>query len=441
MARKQLILNMFAGLGGFHMGAWRMADRDGDLRQTYDIFTWIAKEAERGKMHAFFLADRLWVTPALGDAPAASMHQPLDPISLLSALSQQTRHLGLIGTRNTTYGEPYHLAREFATLDEISGGRAAWNVVTGGGEEPPNFGQTDPPAHAERYARANEFVDAVRSLWDSWDDDAFTFDKESGVYWDKNKVHELNFEGKYIKVRGPISVLRPPQGHPLLVQAGTSPDGMALGGRVGDMIFDLSTTLDKNHATRAKFRDIAASNGRNPDHCKYIPDLHILLGRSEAEAKDKLAALEEKVDPVAALPQLSQIIGIDLKAMRLDDHLPDDIPETAGYRSWQKRYIEMARKDNLTIGQLARKAVQFPSQVIAGTAATVADRMEEYLENDAADGFMCRPATLRTVSDIVDLLIPELQRREIFRREYVDGTLRDNLALPRPESRYAGGAQ
>jgi len=435
-AKKKLILNLFGGLGGFHMGAWRSPGRDGDLRQTFELFKWQAQAAERGHMHALFLADRLWVSPELGDAPAHSVQHPMDPVSLLSALSMCTEHIGLIGTRATTYGQPYNLAREFATLDEISGGRAAWNVVTGGGAEAPNFGLDAPPEHDVRYEVAEEFVDAVKGLWDSWDDDAFLYDKQGGHYWDGDKVHTLDFVGKHVKVRGPLLVRRPPQGHPPLVQAGTSPAGMELGGRIGDMIFDLSTTVEKNRDTRRRFREIAASNGRDPEHLKYIPDLHMLIAPTQAEADDRLGRLEERVDPTVALPQLSQILGIDVSSMDLDGRLPADIPLTSGYQSWQQRYIAMADRENLTIRQLARRAVQFPSQVVAGTAESIADRMQECLDGEAADGFMCRPALLDTVTDIVDSLIPELQRRGIFRTGYEGTTLRENLGLPRPAGRY-----
>ena len=436
-SQKKLILNLFAGLGGFHMGAWRLPGRDGDLRQAFDIFRWQAEIAERGKMHALFLADRLWATPTLGRTPAHSMQHPLDPISLLSALSQHTKSIGLIATRNTTFGNPYALARELATLDEISGGRAAWNIVTGGTQEPQNFGLEAIPDHDVRYARAEEFVDAVRGLWDSWDDDAFVYDKDAGVYWDNDKVHELGYEGQYVRVQGPITVLRPPQGHPVLVQAGTSPAGKALGGRVGDMIFDLSTTIEKNRATRQEFRSIAERNGRDPDHCKYIPDLHMLIAPTQAEADERLAQLEEGVDAETALPQLSQIIGVDFAELDIDGPVPQDVPVTSGYQSWQSRYLEMARTENLTIRQLARRAVQFPSQVLPGTPESIADRMQEYFEGDAADGFMCRPTELQTAADLVELVLPELQRRGLFRREYEGTTLRENLGLSRPASRYA----
>jgi alkanesulfonate monooxygenase len=427
----------FGGIGGFHFGAWRLPGVDGDVRSAFEIYKRCAQLAERGKMHGFFVLDRLWLDPSLGRKPSGSMLTPLEPLTLMAALSQATERVGFIATRNTTYDEPYHVAREFATLDHISGGRAGWNVVTGPGKEAPNFNADAQLEHDRRYERAEEFVDVVRELWDSWEDDAFVYDKGSGTFWDPERVHPIEHAGRHLQVEGALNVIRPPQGHPVLAQAGTSPAGRALAARIGELIFAIPQTMGDATRVRAELRALAEGFGRDPDHLKYLPDLHLLLAPTQTEAEERLGSLDAYADPLDSLPELSRLVGVDLGEYPLDGLLPDEIPQTEGFQTWQQHYVSLARSERLTIRQLAIRFAQFPSPVIAGTPESVADRMEEWLTTGAADGFMLRPSQLRALDDFVELLVPELQRRGIYHSEYEGTTLRENLGIPRPPGRQA----
>ena len=425
---------------GSHPGGWRMADAVPGTESSFAIFAEVARLAEEARFDAIFFADAAAVLPvdliARGDPRAGEVHRGaagLEPATLLPALAALTTRIGLIATATTTYNEPYHIARRFATLDQISGGRGGWNLVTSQAEsEAQNFGFETHMAHDDRYDRASEFFDVVAGLWDSWDDGAVIEDKVRAVYFDHTKVRLLNHRGRHFSVRGPLNVLRSPQGRPIVVQAGASGPGTALAARVADCVFSAQTTVAEGKAFYADVKAQAAALGRDPASIKIMPGLIPILGRTRAEADDLGEALRERITDNQALRSLYRIAGgLDLRQFPLDGPLPD-LPLTNAAQGRQKRLVDTARHENLTLLQAARRFAEGQShQLACGTAGSIADTMQEWFEAGACDGFCLMPSYYpRGVTDIVALLVPELQRRDLFRTQYEGRTLRENLGLP-----------
>ena len=360
----------------------------------------------------------------------------LEPMTLLPALAMVTRHVGLVTTASTTYNEPYNLARKFATLDLISKGRAGWNVVASWSElEAQNFGLETTLDYDTRYARSAEFVEVVKGLWDSWDDGALVFDKAAGRYFDEAKMHVLDHQGRFFKVRGPLNVAGMPQGHPVIVQAGASEQGRELGAATAEVIYAISGSLEDARAYYADVKGRMAKYGREPDDLKIMPALCPVVGRTRAEAQAKYDELQALIDPLAGLGALYSSFG-DLSGYPLDEPVPDGALGSQEMRSLSALLVERVRREKPTIRELYLRAGLTGSARI-GTPADIADAMQEWFEAAACDGFNITPATLPGGGeDFVEMVVPELQRRGLFRTEYEGRTLRENLGL-RPVDRAA----
>ncbi|GII92539.1 LLM class flavin-dependent oxidoreductase [Sinosporangium siamense] len=430
---RRLHLNAFLLNVGHHEAAWRHADSDPSGVTDLRHFQELARTAERGRLDSVFLADGLALWNDVRHGAAGG----LEPLTLLSALAAVTEHIGLIATVSTTYNEPFHLARKFASLDHLSGGRAGWNIVTSAGEaEAENFGR-ERPAHADRYARADEFLEVVKRLWDSWDDDAIVADRVAGHYADPAKIHPVNHQGGYFKVRGPLTSPRSPQGYPVLVQAGSSEDGKAFAARHAEAVFTAQQTLAEAQEFYADLKSRLAAHGREPYEVKVLPGISPIIGSTEAEARRLEHELSELIIPEYGIKQLSGIFGHDLSGYPLDGPLPDLPPVPDGQQSRVKLVTDLARRDSLTIRQLlGRLAGGRGHRVVVGTPEQIADQLQEWFGNGAADGFNIMPPLLPSgLTDFVDHVVPELQRRELFRTEYEGSTLRDHYGLPRPAAR------
>ncbi len=439
---EQMKLGVFFHPTGHHVASWRYPGVQADAGINFAHQVEIAQTAERGKLHMIFFADGVGVREARMEALSRSAQYiaNFEPLMLIAALAAVTERIGLVCTASTSYNEPYHIARKFASLDHLSGGRAGWNVVTSGEDsEARNFGRELHYGHAERYQRAREFVGVVKGLWDSWDDDAFIRDTASGVFFDPEGMHTLDHHGKYFSVRGPLNVPRPPQGHPVIVQAGASEDGRAFAAEHAEIIFTNHILVDNARKYYAEVKARVAGFGRAPDHVKIMPGVSATIGATEAEAKAKHEKLQALVHPVVAREMLSTALGrIDLSGYDFDGPLPDlPMRENAG-RSTRENLIDLARRENLTIRQLAMRATDARGKsVVVGTPAQVADHLEEWFTTGAADGFNVMPPYLPgAFDDFVNLVVPELQRRGLFRTEYEGKTFRENLGLARPGSRY-----
>jgi N-acetyl-S-(2-succino)cysteine monooxygenase len=434
-------LGMFLEGTGHHTAAWRDPDVDPRGRVSLSHFLDIARLAERGMFDMLFMAD---TNATFGPDDVESWTRTtagtrLEPITLLAAMAAVTDHIGLVATATTTYFEPFHVARFFASLDQISGGRAGWNLVTSlAVAEAYNFGRETHPHHGDRYARAREFAKVVLGLWDSWEDGAVIADKDSGIYFDRDKLHFLNHKGKHFAVRGPLMVQRSPQGHPVIVQAGQSDDGRDLAGETAEVTFTVQQDLDAGRAFYTDIKRRAAAYGRPPNAIKVMPGVMTVLGHSRAEAAEKYERLQALLAPELGIKDLSSHFGLDMSAYPLDGPVPDPHPDVE-QKGRVTMMVELARRENLTIRQLYKRVYgQRGHRVVIGTPVEVADALEAWYRGGAADGFNIMPLTMpRGLEDIVELLIPELQRRKLFRTEYEGKTLRENLELPIPENRWA----
>lgn len=440
--KRQLRLGAFLPGSGHHVASWRHPEAQADGGLNFQHYKQIAQTAERGKFDMLFLADGVAVrdrgqTPEELSRSGKVVH--FEPFTLLSALSAVTERIGLTATVSTTYNEPFHLARKFASLDYLSGGRAGWNLVTSATEaEALNFNRDKHMEHTLRYERAREFVEVVTKLWDSWEDDAFVRDKASGVYFEADKLHIPQHKGTHFSVRGPLNVARPIQGYPVLIQAGSSEDGKNLAAQTAEVIFTAQQTLEEAQAFYGDVKGRLAHYGRNPDHLKIMPGVFPVIGRTEEEAKEKFQQIQDLIHPQVGLALLGGMIGgFDLSQYPLDGPLPD-LPETNGGKSRQKLLTDLARRENLTIRQLYQAiAGARGHRQILGTPEQIADQLEEWFVNDAADGFNIMPPYLPGgLDEFVDLVIPELQRRGLFRTEYEGNTLREHLGLPRPTNQF-----
>ncbi|AHF93246.1 monooxygenase [Opitutaceae bacterium TAV5] len=443
--QRQIKLGLFLAGTGHHVASWRHPDAvsGGDL--DFDYYRRIAQKAEQARFDALFLADGAVVhgSEDIDTLSLTGRGAGFEPLTLLSALATVTDRIGLIATASTSFNEPYTLARAFASLDHLSGGRAGWNIVTSSTEiQARNFNLDHHYAHADRYARAEEFVDVATGLWDSWEDDAFIRDKATGRFFHPEKLHVLDHRGKHFSVRGPLNIARPPQGHPVLVQAGSSEDGQELGAKTGEAIFTAHTTLANARAFYASLKGRLAKYGRTPDQVVIMPGVFPVIGRTEEEARQKYEDLQKLVHPQVGLKQLSSLLGnVDLSGYPLDGPLPD-LPGTEGPQSRQKILVDLARRENLSIRQLyLRIAGARGHWTIIGTPAQITDQLEEWFVNQAADGFNVMPPTYPGgLDDFIGHIIPELRRRGLFRTDYEGRTLRENLGLARPANRHARAA-
>lgn len=435
----QLKLGAFLYPTGHHIAAWRHPHAQADAGSNFAHYSELARIAEAAKFDLIFMADGVGTRGSDAEAlsrTAIRYVAQFEPLTLLSALAALTSRIGFVATASTTYNEPYHIARKFASLDHISGGRAGWNLVTSATQdEALNFNRDHHLAHAERYERAEEFADVVRGLWDTWEADAFLRDKQSGRYYDPAKQHLLNHRGKHFKVRGPLNVARAPQGHPVIVQAGSSDPGKELAARTAEVIF---TAHQKVEDARAFFSDVKgrlSRYGRSPDDLKIMPGIFPVIGQTESEAKEKFEQIQELIHPTVGLSLLSGMAGdIDLSKYPLDGPLPE-VTETNGSKSRQKLMVDLARSENLTIRQLyLRVAGARGHWQVIGTAKQIADQMEEWFTTGAADGFNVMPPHLPVgLTEFAQHVIPELRRRKLFRTEYEGTTLRSHLGLREPQ--------
>lgn len=439
MAKRQLKLGAFMRPVSIHTGAWRYPGAVPDANFNFPLMKQMIRKLEAGKFDAFFMADHL----AVLNMPVEALKRShtvtsFEPFTLLSALAAVTEHIGLVATGSTTFDAPYHVARRFASLDHISGGRAGWNIVTTSNPDAAlNFGLDDHMEHAERYKRAREFYDVVTGLWDSFADDAFPRDVDSGIYMDPSRMHVLDHKGAHLKVRGPLNIARPVQGWPVIVQAGASEDGRQLAAETAEAVFTGGGAIGDARTLYADIKGRMAGLGRDPDHLKILPGAFVVIGDSVEEAREKRALLDSKVHYANAIASLSISLGSDASGFDPDKPLPDDIPDTNASKSGRERVIALARRENLTVRQLAQRLGGYGGSAFVGTPVTIADQMQEWLETGASDGFnIMFPYLPGGLDDFVDKVVPELQRRGIFRTEYEGTTLRENLGLPRPENRF-----
>ncbi|NUT37590.1 MAG: LLM class flavin-dependent oxidoreductase [Hamadaea sp.] len=434
----QLHLNAFLMGVGHHEAAWRLPESDPFAQTDVEHFKHLARVAERGKLDSLFLADSPVLWNSIGRRPAGT----LEPTVLLTALAGATEHIGLIATASTTYNEPFNLARRFASLDHISGGRAGWNIVTTAGVDAArNFNLDELPAHRDRYERAAEFVDVSLKLWDSWDDDAPLGDKEAGVWGDDDRLHPPRHAGRHFKVAGPLNVPRSPQGYPLLVQAGSSEDGKELAARYAEAVFTAQQTLAEAQAFYRDLKRRAAEAGRDPDTIKILPGIVPAIGSTEAEARALEDELDRLIKPEYARLQLATTLRVAPEDLDLDSELPADLPaedEIEGAKSRYTLIVTLARRERLTVRQLiGRLGGGRGHRTFAGTPEQVADAIEEWFGNGAADGFNIMPPVLPSgLETFVDHVVPILQRRGLFRTEYTGSTLRDHYGLTRPANQF-----
>jgi FMN-dependent oxidoreductase (nitrilotriacetate monooxygenase family) len=439
--RRMMNLGAFVHETGQHVAAWRHPEAYAESGTVFAQATDVARTAERGKFDLLFLADSAAVGVFGTPESRGRMGKVVkfEPITVLSALAAVTTHLGLVATCSSTYSEPYTLARQFASMDQISGGRAGWNLVTSNNEaEAFNHGRDQHFAHAERYERAAEFAEVVTGLWDSWEADAFVRDKQSGIYFDPAKMHTLNHQGKYYSVRGPLNVAGSPQGRPVLVQAGASDTGRDLAARMAELVFTAQTTFEQAKEFYGDVISRLPRHGRSRHEVKIMPGLYPVVGRTETEAREKFDFLQSLIHPSVGLSVLEHTIGVpDLARYPLDGPVPE-MADTNGPLSRQRLLLEAARRDKLTLWELCLLNAGPRGHLLTiGTPGQTADVMEHWFRNGAADGFNVMPAWLPgSLTDFVDMVIPELQRRGLFRTQYEGKTLRENLGLPRPVNRW-----
>ena len=420
-----------------HHGAWRYPGAFADANFNLQHMKRFVRTLERAKFDAFFMADHLAVHNfPMNALKRTHMVTSFEPFTLLSALSGVTDRIGLVATASTTYEAPYHIARRFASLDHISGGRAGWNVVTTSNPDAAlNFGMTE-VEHGDRYVRAREFFDVVTGLWDSWADDAFLRDVESGLFFDPDKLHVLNHKGHHLSVRGPLNIARPVQGWPVIFQAGASEAGRQLAAETADVIFGSEGTLAGAKKFYADIQRRMRAIGRATESLKILPGTFVVIGDTVAAAKAKRAHLDSLVNYETCVPALSRALGCDASGFNPDGPLPP-VPATNDSKSTREFMIALAESERLTVRQLAQRAGTYAGLSFVGTAMTIADEMEAWLHEGAADGFnVMFPYVPGGLDEFVEQVVPELQRRNLFRTEYEGQTLRENLGLERPANQF-----
>lgn len=444
--QRQIRLGAFIMATGHHVAAWRHPAAQADAGHNIDHYRDLAQTAERGKFDMVFVADSPagWDADRDSDVRSRLSHSAhFEPVTLWSALSQVTTNIGFVATASTTYEDPYLLARKFASLDHISKGRAAWNVVTTAVDVSKNFSIAGHPAHANRYERAEEVVDLVLDLWDSYEDDAIVADKDSGIFLDPGKVHLTSHQGKYFSVSGPLNVARSPQGRPVVVQAGASEAGRDLAARTAEVIFTANQTLTDAKSFYSDVKGRLARFGRKPDQLLIMPGIFPVLGGTEAEAHANYEFIQSLVHPSIAWAILRQYyVGVDLSGYSLDDRAPPLPSDTELNKSRLKLVSDLANT-GLTLRQLYLSlATARGHRTVVGTPEQIADAIELWFSNGAADGFNIMPPILPTgLTDFVDQVVPILQKRGLFRTDYAGTTLRENLGLERPINRFVARRQ
>ena len=443
MSKRQIKLGAFIPTTSQHAAGWRHPESRPQDHLNIDYAIELARTAEKGLFDAYFLADGLsvsWGNAKEGQRGLGDKAVGFEPVTLFAALSAVTQNIGFIATASTTYEDPYILARKYASLDHISKGRAAWNVVTtASADTARNFGLEKHPDPKTRYERADEFIEVTQKLWDSWEDDAFLYNKESGQFFDVSKFHEPKHQGKYFKVEGALNISRPPQGYPVIVQAGQSENGRELAGKYAEVIF----TAQQNLADAQEFyRDVKSrllKYGRHADDLKIMPGVSIFVAKTEQEAQEKYQLLNSLIHPKVGLSLLSGLSGgINLEKYDLDAPFPKLEDADINFSSRQQMMIDIARKHNFSIRQLYEYIASARGHwTLVGTPEQVVDQLQNWFENEAADGFnILPPTTPAGLNDFVEFIVPELQRRGLFRTEYEGKTLRENLGLKRPENQY-----
>ena len=437
-------LGTFVYTYGFHPASWMHPGSDVGAANSFAHFLNVARLSEAAKFDFLFMADS--PAAAVGDRQALA-RQPnkmnrFEPLTLISALAAATERLGLVATASTSYYEPYNLARIFASIDHLSGGRACWNVVTSDHDETGyNFNRRGLDPHAVRYARAREFVEVAFGLWDSFDDDALLLDRTRGIYHDPDKLRALDHEGEHFQVRGPLNIARTPQGRPVIAQAGGSEAGIALAAETAEIVFGLASDIAKSRAFYATLKARMAKFGRDPEGLKVMPGVVVNVGRTREEARAKVDFMLERLHPDVGRLMLSEFLEADLRGVPLDEPLAEDRLPAApkGSRALFEELSAFVRSGR-TVGELIRLyAEKHTGNGITGTAADVADFMEEWFETRAADGFILMLPTLpASLEDFTALVVPELRRRGLFREDYEGKTLRENLGVPRPRHGWAG---
>lgn len=437
---RQLSLGAFLMATGHHLAAWRHPRVNPDPLD-FAPYKRAAQIAEAARFDALFVADSVAApTDAIASHTARSVY--FEPLTLLSALSAVTERIGLVGTVTTSYNEPYHVARKFASLDHLSGGRAGWNLVTSdAAAEALNFGRDEHIPHAERYARAGEFQRVVQGLWDSWADDAFLRDQASGRFYDPDKLRVLDHRGEHFRVRGPLNVARSPQGRPVLVQAGSSETGRELAAQTAEVVFTAQTSLASAQAFYADLKGRLGKYGRGEDELRIMPGVFVVVGASEAEAREKFEQFQELVEPEVGVALLGRMLGnFDLSGYPLDGPLPELPLTDSGQRSRQRLLTELAGDEKLSLAQLGRRiAGGRGHHSLIGTPTRIADELQAWFEGRGADGFnVLVPHLPAGLEDFATQVVPELQRRGLFRREYSGSTLREHLGLKRPANPFFG---
>jgi len=428
MAKQMHLAHILSGTGA-HVGGWRMPGAEFGTHD-FDFLNRTVATAERGKFDLVFIADA--VNTGVGVPPNMAMR--FEPLTAISALAVTTSHIGLVVTVSTTFSEPYNVARALASIDHLSGGRAGWNVVTSVSEDAAlNFGMTLPPA-AERYEIAEEYVAVTKGLWDSWEEDALVADREAGIWVDYDKLHFLNHKGKHFSVKGPLNVGRPPQGYPVIFQAGASESGIRVAGLTADVVFTAQQTQEEAIAFKAKIADAARNAGRDPDSIKVICGICPFVADSKEDARKTLSQLANMVDLAATQRLLLERTGYDMLQFPLDEPVPDLPLSPNGAQGHAKQLFALVKRENLTVRQLIEHtAVSSGHRLVLGTAAEVADDMESWFKAGAADGFMIMtPYIPAPLTRFVDEVVPILQERGLFRKDYTETTLRGHLGLSRP---------
>lgn len=438
--QRQLHLNINALHAGFVPSAWRLPASD--PRAFFDVghYVRVARIAEAGKFDAIFLADNASIADQINFRPITA----LEPTLLLASVAAATTHIGLVATASTSYNEPYNIARRFATLDHVSGGRAGWNVVTtADAGSARNFGRAAPPEHGQRYARADEFTRIVKALWDSWEDDAFIGDKDSGRFVDTGKLQPIAHHGTFFDVQGPLNLPRSPQGHPVVFQAGGSADGRELAALHAEAVFSASQSFDESLAYKREINARAEALGRGPNAVKVLPGLTTIIGATEAQARQRRDELVDLIPWDYSLTRVAGTLGIPVERLSLDAPLPDNLPLPAnGNHTFFRATVALAQRQRLTVRALIRElAGGGGHRVIVGTPEQIADDIEHWFRHGAADGFNLMPDVLPDgLQHFVDGVVPILQRRGIFRTEYEGTTLRAHLGLERPAGRLPAQA-
>ena len=443
MSKRQIKLGAFIPTTSQHVAGWRHPESRPQDHLNIDYVIELAQTAERGLFDAYFLADGLsvrWGSAIEGEKGLGDKGVGFEPVTLFAALATVTKNIGFIATASTTYEDPYILARKFASLDHISKGRAAWNVVTtASADTARNFGLEKHPDAKVRYERADEFIEVTQKLWDSWEDDSFIYNKEDGQFFDARKLHEPLHARKYFNIQGALNVSRPPQGYPVIVQAGQSEDGRELAGKYAEVIFTAQQSLEDAQEFYRDVKSRLLKYGRQADDLKIMPGVSIFVAKTEQEAQEKYQLLNSLIHPEVGLSLLSGLAGgINLNKFDLDAPFPKLEDADINFSSRQQMMIDIARRHNFTIRQLYEYIASARGHwTLIGTPEQVVDELQTWFENEGADGFnVLPPTTPAGLNDFVDFIVPELQRRGLFRTEYEGSTLRENLGLKRPENQY-----